>query len=560
MRKILKKVSVTGLTAVLSISMLAGCGSKQDDNEKKVELNKAGTYPIVKDGTINMTMFTMSMPNVEDFATNDFTEFMEKKTGIKMEFITGGRDDWSDKLNMILQSDDYPDIIFGVSPDIAKYGVKEGIIIPLDDYITEENVPNYLRVMKDYDMDITRETDGKIYSLAEVNDCYHCSYGRKLWVNKHHLDEMGVGVPTTTDEFMDVCKKFLEYKPDGIAVAGAEQGWFSRMQDWLMGAYTFIPSKSAAFTVRDFAAVNMDTDKIVDVATTDEYKEGLKFIKQLYDMGAIYDGNFTQTGEQMKTLVNQPDEPVLFFADGTISDSIDSVSNNELYRHYEAMAPIKGPDGTQIAWKERNSGLSSGGVCITDKCKNPEAALRWADFFYSETGDLSSQYGPEEGKDWELNPKGKVGMDGNPALYEVLNAYSAETQNHDWQDVGIRVAPRDYRMGQAMDIDVDPYSPEGLEKLLYDATKELYEPYGENTNLANIEVLKVTDEESTDMSTTAVEVSKLIDENAVAFMTGEKDIDSEWDKYLDALDKAGLPELIKTYQTAYDRMHSQSKE
>jgi putative aldouronate transport system substrate-binding protein len=62
------------------------------------------------------------------------------------------------------------------------------------------------------------------------------------------------------------------------------------------------------------------------------------------------------------------------------------------------------------------------------------------------------------------------------------------------------------------------------------------------------------------MSTTAVEVSKLIDENAVAFMTGEKDIDSEWDKYLDALDKAGLPELIKTYQTAYDRMHSQSKE
>ncbi len=560
MGKIYKRASAAGLSAMLAVSMLAGCGSKKDDTKKKAELNEAGTYPIVKDGKLDMSVFTMSMPNVEDFATNDFTKFMEEKTGIKMEFVTGGRDDWSDKLNMILQSDDYPDIIFGVAPDLAKYGVKEGIVIPLDDYITEENVPNYLEVMKDYDMDITRETDGKIYSLAEVNDCYHCSYGRKMWVNKHYLDEMGVGVPTSTDEFIDVCKKFLEYKSDGIAVAGAVKGWFSRMQDWLMGAYTFIPSASAAYNVRDFAALNTDTDKIEDVATTDEYKEGLKFINELYNMGAIYEGDFTQTGEQMKTLINQSDEPVLFFASGTISDCIDSDSNNELYRHYEAMAPIKGPDGTQIAWQERNSGLSSGGVCITDNCKDPEAALRWADFFYSETGDLSSQYGPDEGKDWELNPEGKVGMDGEPALYEIFNEYSAETQNHDWQDVGIRVAPRDFRMGQAMDVDVDPYSPGGLEKLLYDATKELYEPYGENTNLRNIEVLKVTDEESTDVSTTAVEISKLIDENAVAFITGEKDIDSEWNNYLDALEKAGLPDLLKTYQTAYDRMHSQSKE
>lgn len=42
-------------------------------------------------------------------------------------------------------------------------------------------------------------------------------------------------------------------------------------------------------------------------------RKGLKFINELYKKGAIYDGDFTQTGEQMKTLVNQADEPVLFF-------------------------------------------------------------------------------------------------------------------------------------------------------------------------------------------------------------------------------------------------------
>lgn len=553
MIKSLKKMVVFGTAIAMSAGLLAGCGSSKGGDSASVELNDAGTYPIVKDGTIDMTMFTMSMPNVEDFATNDFTKYMEEKTGIHMSFVTGGRDDWEEKLNMILQSDDYPDIIFGVSPNIAKYGVKEGIFIPLDDYLTEENVPNYLKVMGDYDLGVTRETDGKIYSMANINDCYHCKYARKMWVNTYLLDQIGCEIPTTTEEFMDVCTKFLEYKPDGIAVVGAQEGWFSRMQDWLMGAYTFVPTKSETFNVRDYIALDSDTNKVVSVATSDAYKEGLKFINELYKKGAIYDGDFTQTGEQMKTLVNQADEPVLFFTSGTISDAIDSASNNELYRHYSCMAPIEGPDGTKIAWTMPNYGVSSGAVCITDNCKNVEAALRWVDTFYSETGDLCSQYGADEGTDWVLNPEGKVGLNGEPALYEVLNVYSAEAQNHDWQDVGIRVAPEAYRLGQAVDADVDPYAPEGLERLLFDATEELYEPYGASSNIINLNELKVTDEESTEVSTIAVEIEKIIEENSVAFMTGAKDIDAEWDSYLNTMDKAGLSTLLDVYQTAYDR-------
>lgn len=28
-----------------------------------------------------------------------------------------------------------------------------------------------------------RETDGHIYQLAGLNECYHCQYARKMWVN-----------------------------------------------------------------------------------------------------------------------------------------------------------------------------------------------------------------------------------------------------------------------------------------------------------------------------------------------------------------------------------------
>ena len=167
-----KKVLSLVLAAAMSLGM--GATSVLADD---VELNPGGTYPVVKDGTLDMDAFTMSMPNVEDLQTNDFSNYLADLTGINMTYMTGGRDDWEDKINMMLQSGDYPDIIFGVSPNIAKYGVKEGMFIALDDYLTEENVPNYLKMMEQYGLDMTREADGKIYSLADINVCYHCEYG-----------------------------------------------------------------------------------------------------------------------------------------------------------------------------------------------------------------------------------------------------------------------------------------------------------------------------------------------------------------------------------------------
>lgn len=567
MKKNIKKVTALALASTMALSM-AACGgggeAKSDEAAKDMELTESG-YPIVPEGEdLTLTCFTMSMPNVEDFATNDFTKYLEELTGIHIEFQTGGRDDWQDKLNMILASGDYPDIILGVSPDLAKYGVDEQIVIPLDDYLTEDIMPNYMAMYGDQ-LDQSREADGKIYSLLAENNCYHCEFGRKMWVNTEYLEEMGVEKPTTTQEFYDVCKKFMEWKPDGIAIAGTSigEGWYGEFEYFLMGSFLLPPSVSYTLTkIHDKMNVTWDGE-VKCIATDDRYKEFLKYCKSLYDIGAIYDGDFTQTSEQLKTIVNQADAPVLFLPAGTISDYIDSVSNPELYSKFETITPLEGPDGTRLTSDFKYSLASDGNFCITEACPNVEAALRWVDFFYSETGDLCSQYGADEGKDWVLNPEGKYGLNGEPALYEVLNPYSAEPQNHDWQDVGIRVAPEEYRLGQAVDQDVDLHSAEGLEKLLFQETQNNYEPYKptpENSDLDMLPQLKVTSDELSEVSTIAVEVEKTINETSVRFITGQEDIDSGWDSYLDALDKAGLPTLLNMYQTAYDRQYGDSAE
>ena len=58
-------------------------------------------------------------------------------------------------------------------------------------------------------------TDGNIYSMPNINDCYHCRDPRKLWINKPWLDALGLAMPKTTDEF-EACYQ-------GVQGAGPER-------------------------------------------------------------------------------------------------------------------------------------------------------------------------------------------------------------------------------------------------------------------------------------------------------------------------------------------------
>ena len=120
MRK-LKKATALLLCLLMTFSLAAcgggttketgGTGEKAENGGAQADsgstgiLTETGTYPIVKE-PIELTLFCVSMPNVEDFATNDFTKFLEEKTGIKINFETGSRDDWETKLNLAFSTGD----------------------------------------------------------------------------------------------------------------------------------------------------------------------------------------------------------------------------------------------------------------------------------------------------------------------------------------------------------------------------------------------------------------------------------------------------------------------
>ena len=57
--------------------------------------------------------------------------------------------------------------------------------------------------------------DGNIYSLPNIDGSLHVQYNMKLWINTQWLDNLGLDMPTTTEEFYEVMKAFKEKDANG---------------------------------------------------------------------------------------------------------------------------------------------------------------------------------------------------------------------------------------------------------------------------------------------------------------------------------------------------------
>ena len=61
-----------------------------------------------------------------------------------------------------------------------------------------------------------------------------------------------------------------------------------------------------------------------------------------------------------------------------------------------------------------------------------------------------------------------------------------------------------------------------------------------------------SDEVAGELTEVQLSVKTYVDEMLTRFITGDADIDAEWDSYIETLNSQGLPRLLEIYQTAYD--------
>lgn len=108
-------------------------------------------------------------------------------------------------------SGDMPDVfyqLFMSSALVVEQGVTNGNLIALDPYITPEIMPNLSRIYEAYPEYKTTITagDGHIYSLGIIQNAN--SPLMTFYYNQRWLDDAGLAVPTTLDEFTEVMAAF----------------------------------------------------------------------------------------------------------------------------------------------------------------------------------------------------------------------------------------------------------------------------------------------------------------------------------------------------------------
>jgi putative aldouronate transport system substrate-binding protein len=560
----LKKSHLSMLLSLFlaTTATISGCGSKTEGtnggNAKSDQtLTEAGAYPITKE-KMTLKVLSQQLAVISDIKTNEFTKWMEEKTNIHVDWQLVPSDAVADKVNLILASGDLPDVLYGVGlNDVqeAQYGVTEKMLIPLNDLI-DKYAPNFKKFVSDYESvkGVVTNTDGNIYALPGWNDCFHCSYQSKMWLNQDWMKKLGLKDPTTTDEFYNVLKAFKTQDPNGngkqdeVPLAGSTDGWNGDVTSFLMNPFIFDPGMYE--TNKRF----IKDGKIDTSVNKPEYKEGLKYIAKLYKEGLISQGSFTQKNDQVMQLVANPDANLLGATPNGASVAFVQSNNQERYRQYLTLSPLKGPSGKQQTPFFKYSAIANGAFAITKACKSPEAAMRWVDLSFSFEGAQRHSIGVLD-KEWRMPKEGEVGINGKPALWKMLVPYNnTDPQNNSYLWLGCDNATADMRLGMEMAKDVDPLSVEGMERMLYDETANKYQPYTPK----DVEVLppiKLTTEESQEISTINVELGKFIQESKVKFIVGEMDIDAEWDNYVKNLENIGLQKYLDIYQKGYERQY-----
>ncbi len=158
-----------------------------------------------------VVLHVMSSDDFAGFRTSVISEFEQTHPGIKIDFQSVGYDALHQKeVTALATGADTYDIIDVDCIWTPEY-VTNGYIECVDDRLTDEMKEGIAPVAMD-----TLTYDGKVYGLPMFNDLFFMYY------NKEIVENAGIELPTTWDEFTDVCVQMQE---EGLIDYGSAWGW-----------------------------------------------------------------------------------------------------------------------------------------------------------------------------------------------------------------------------------------------------------------------------------------------------------------------------------------------
>jgi putative aldouronate transport system substrate-binding protein len=545
--------ALTVLCFAVSPMIFAGGGSQASSSQTNVELSAPGVLPITKEkSTLDVFIATVAY-GYTDFATNSAVTDFEAATNVHLNLTTAA-EGATEKVNLLLNSGQYPEVIIGAGPlgasDLVKYGATEKIYLPLNNLI-EQHAPNIKAYYAKYPFvkESMTSSDGNMYGIPTIDSgakvIGHGSIGDKLWINTAWLTKLGLKTPTTTEEFRTVLRAFKTRDPNGngradeIPLTGAANTWAADPWLFLLNAFGYYDGLD-----------KLQNNVFSPTVNQDYIRDGLAYIKSLYDEGLIDPAAFTQTLDQLGAVGNNPNTVILGAAAcGHLAMAVD-INNVERAKMYTALEPLTGPSGYRgIPYAGDEIRPTSAHLVITDKCKNPALAIKWADAWCTEYWAVRGNWGPK-GVAWADADPGTFGMDGKtPAKYKYLTSYGSQESmaRNDRIENTFRLLEENWK--GLFQVVGDITDPANYEARLVQETVKL-SAYAANVQI--IPPLAYDEDTAARMSQISTPLNDFVKSSFVEFITGKRNLTTDWNTYKQNLEQLGLSEYVRIRQAAYN--------
>lgn len=532
----IKKIISMLLVIVISLGLLTGCGG---GNSGKVEG--------LPEGTVTLSVGIPQNSNVSDYEDNEFTTYLQEEANVQLEFVyfSNTAAEYKQQLSlMCAANEELPDVLLGFIFNqyvMHEFG-DDGYFMDLTDYI-DEYAPNYKAQLEKLDEE-TREyitekgkssKDGAYYGMPRVLCDAYDDLQSMMYINQTWLDNLGLQVPTTTDELYSVLQAFKTKDPNKNGTADEIP---------MLGKLEILNYLINGFVCYEQYSFNVTDGKVWDPVVTDEYRQALVYANKLVSEGLYSNLSFSTSAKEFKNLISPTDGPskVGIFVGHHENMTNPATDVLEEFVALPGLADATGKGGYTIV-KDPSMAWTA---FITKDCEYPAAAMKFIDTFYTDETITRQRHGVED-VDW-VRTEGE-NVCGTESYVEILNSEAYFSGNSTWCYNMCGIMTQENYLPIKSDGEGRIADANRLAKEQWDVIQGAKQPEERTNNLL------YTTEEYEVREEKAGIVDSYINEQIVLFAAGEKDPNNNaaWDEFLTNLESQGRSELMKICQKAYDR-------
>ena len=501
-------------------------------------------FPIYTD-VETISLMGIKHPIHGDWDKLMFFQLMEQATGVHFDINTINLDGYQEAFNLAVNTESYAEVMLGcmlTNKQLVELG-SQGVLIPLEDYITEELTPNLYAFLEEYPLvrGAITAPDGHIYALPQLNAA-PIAYTGSIWVNNDWLEALGLtdaDLPTDVEGLYDLLVRFRDEDPNGNGEAD-EIAWgltdgFDHLKGSIIGAFGLPSNEVYADDDGKMQYGMMQEEQMVNFLT---------YVKKLYDENLIPKDflTYTQTDEAALGAENRAGMGYgaiptnIWPFEGANADEV-----NEKASKYPMLPALKSESTEEPMWPHTGTGIQTGTFALTDLCESNghvEAMMRWVDYLYSEAGSLLIHYGPEgyayevtedglyrqiaptDGRSYEERRGGSI----TPDCGIAMPKYVRPTTEGNWTDV------LQQRRNQQTDEKLVPYLKLTMPQLFF------------------------LEDENTEIATLETDLDNFVKSVMAKFVTGELDLANYHAEVVEPLQSNfKIDRLLELYQGAYDR-------